>query len=57
MLIALSTPSPNLAIFLTNLGLAQPVHSERTGVDNHLALMAPCWGFFVAFTLHLQERR
>ncbi len=29
---------------------------EYTSVCNRLALMAPCWGFFVPFTLYLQER-
>lgn len=29
---------------------------ESTGVCSRLALMAPYWGFFVPFTLYLQER-
>lgn len=50
MLIAVSTP-----LFVSKL--APYFKSEGASVCNQLALMAPCWGFFVAFTLHLQERR
>ena len=49
MLMAMST-------MLSVFGLALHSERERAGVCNQLALMAPCWGFFVAFTLHLQER-
>lgn len=49
MLMAMSTP---LSVF----GLVSQCERERGRFGNQLALMAPYWGFFVAFTLHLQER-